>query len=452
MDKHTGGLNESEKYLSKLCKRTFLSLWSFPNLFRQKGSELCDLLVTCGDDIIIFSDKACQYPNTGNPELDWTRWFKRAVAASAKQLWGAQQWIQRHPDRIYHDSKCEKTLRKAITLNAESRIHLVLVAHGASAACVETYQGSGSLIIDNIIKGTENHTEPFKVGDIDPDKTFIHILDDFSLDILLETRDTISDFTNYLKKREQLLRLSVRIYSPGEEEMLGHYLEEMNEDGEHDFVLPASDKPGYAFRVGIWENFKTHHLRLSQIEADKISYFWDELIERFNRHTINDTQYFVTDGGYTDAEKAIRFLAQENRFNRRMLAASLIEMIQTTPKHLKKIRVANASRNNLYFVTLLFPYLPEYYQNNYDLYRELRRFYLTATVQVIRLQNPEAEHVVGIAMESGLKPTNSSEDLVYFDCSGWNDQLEKQVIQDQQELGILLNPKRFEINHKEYPD
>lgn len=452
MDKHIGGLNESEKYLSKLCRRTFLSLWSFPNLFRQRGSELCDLLVACGDDIVIFSDKACQYPNTGDPQLDWTRWFKRAVTASAKQLWGAEQWIKHHPDRIFQDSKCENILRKPITLTAETKIHLVLVAHGASAACVETYNGSGSLIIDNIIKGTENHTEPFKVGDVDPDRTFIHILDDFSLDILLETRDTIDDFTSYLKKREHLLRSRLRIYSPGEEEMLAHYLKEMNENGEHDFIFPATDQPGYAFKVGIWEDFKTHPLRLAQLHADQTSYFWDELIERFNRHTIGDTQYFVTEGGYTDAEKAIRFLAQESRFNRRMLAQSLIESIQTTPRHLKRIRVGAAGRKNLYYVTLLFPYLPEYYQANYDLYREYRRFYLTATVQVIRLLNPQAEHVVGIAMESGLKPTASSEDLVYFDCSGWNAELEIQVQQDQKELGILLKPKKIEISHKEYPD
>ncbi len=49
----------SERYLAKLADKTFLNLWSYPNLFIDKkdggkgnGKELCDLLVVCGDDII----------------------------------------------------------------------------------------------------------------------------------------------------------------------------------------------------------------------------------------------------------------------------------------------------------------------------------------------------------------------------------------------------------------
>jgi hypothetical protein len=59
------GFNESERYLAKLYQNTFLSFWSFLNLFRQPGQELCGLLVVCGDDTIILSDKFCEYPNTG---------------------------------------------------------------------------------------------------------------------------------------------------------------------------------------------------------------------------------------------------------------------------------------------------------------------------------------------------------------------------------------------------
>jgi hypothetical protein len=55
------GTTPSERYLAKLAAKTFLSLRSYPNLFIDKkegnkgtGKELCDLLVICGDDIIIF--------------------------------------------------------------------------------------------------------------------------------------------------------------------------------------------------------------------------------------------------------------------------------------------------------------------------------------------------------------------------------------------------------------
>jgi len=39
------GLTQAEKYLGKLCEKSFLSLWSYPGLFRKPGTELCDLLV-----------------------------------------------------------------------------------------------------------------------------------------------------------------------------------------------------------------------------------------------------------------------------------------------------------------------------------------------------------------------------------------------------------------------
>ena len=59
-----GGITDSERYLKNLCDHTFLSLWSYPNAYRdQKGSskgdgkELCDLLVVFENHVIIFSDK-----------------------------------------------------------------------------------------------------------------------------------------------------------------------------------------------------------------------------------------------------------------------------------------------------------------------------------------------------------------------------------------------------------
>jgi hypothetical protein len=43
------GLTTSEQYLAKLADKTFLNLWSYPNLYRDVGKELCDLLVVCGN-------------------------------------------------------------------------------------------------------------------------------------------------------------------------------------------------------------------------------------------------------------------------------------------------------------------------------------------------------------------------------------------------------------------
>ena len=60
--KKAAGLTASEKVLADICDRSFLSVWSYPNLFRTPAKELCDVLVVFGDNVVIFSDKSCAYP------------------------------------------------------------------------------------------------------------------------------------------------------------------------------------------------------------------------------------------------------------------------------------------------------------------------------------------------------------------------------------------------------
>jgi hypothetical protein len=90
------GITPSEKYLAKLADKTFLNLWSYPNLFIDKkeggtgvGKELCDLLVVCGDDIIILSDKSIEWQKTVDFHVAWSRWYRRAVEKSVAQIRGA---------------------------------------------------------------------------------------------------------------------------------------------------------------------------------------------------------------------------------------------------------------------------------------------------------------------------------------------------------------------------
>jgi hypothetical protein len=112
------GFTEAERYLRALCERTFLSMWSYPSVFRDQGrenggdgKEVCDLLVVFDDNILIFSDKQCKFPSGGDPKVNWGRWYKAAVRDSAKQIWGAERWIRSFPNRLFLDRKCEQRFR-----------------------------------------------------------------------------------------------------------------------------------------------------------------------------------------------------------------------------------------------------------------------------------------------------------------------------------------------------
>jgi hypothetical protein len=56
---------------------------------------------------------------------------------------------------------------------------------------------SGTLMFDSFLTGPDP-AQPFVVGWLDTARPFVHVLDDESLDILLTTCDTITDFVRYL--------------------------------------------------------------------------------------------------------------------------------------------------------------------------------------------------------------------------------------------------------------
>jgi hypothetical protein len=191
------GSTQSERYLAQLAERSFLNLWSYPGLFIDKknggngdGKELCDLLVVCGDHVLIFSDKTIAWPTSPDNQLSWKRWYKRAIWKSAQQIRGAERWINAFPDRIYLDRLCTTPLPIKLPPPERRKIHGIVVALGAGDACKKNFgDGTGSLMIAPAIAGDAHwnaeRVVPFAVGDIDPSGSFIHVLDDGSLDIVL---------------------------------------------------------------------------------------------------------------------------------------------------------------------------------------------------------------------------------------------------------------------------
>jgi len=143
----SSGLTPSERYLRSLCDRSFLTLWSYPNLYKAPGQELCDLLVVFGHHVIIFSDKSCDFPNTGNLKLDWSRWYRRSIKKSADQVFGAERWIRSHPDRIFTDSRCTQRFPLDLPPRDQVSFHRLVVALGAAERSRAHLGGSGSLML-----------------------------------------------------------------------------------------------------------------------------------------------------------------------------------------------------------------------------------------------------------------------------------------------------------------
>lgn len=456
------GVTTAERNLKKLCDHSFLSLWSYSNVYRDQGKqevggegkEVCDLLVVFEDHVIIFSDKDCAFPDSGDLSLDWQRWFRRAVQKSAEQIWGAERWITLRSDRLFLDRACIQPFPFDLPEVSTMKVHRVIVAHGASDRCRKELGGSGSLMLKPDVFDRQQTTdvderiEPFVIGQLDLSKGFVHIFDDTTLSIVLKTLDTIREFTTYLTQKEEFV-LSGRLgAAAGEEELLAFYLQ--NSDGlcNHCFKLPPG--PDMIFiGEGHWKNFLRSTQRRTQIEANSVSYAWDALIETFSANVIAGTLHNTSEVGLAAHEKRLRFLAREPRTRRRMLASSLMELMNKKQESGKAVRLVHPSNpGDPFYVFLLLD--RDVTRANMEEYRKIRQDLLVAYCMVTKLKFPKAKDVIGIATETGVS-VYRSEDIVHYDAREWSAEDKKQAEFFHIEGGLLKDISMSYSKEREFP-
>jgi hypothetical protein len=439
MDQGTGlpvvvrarGVTADERYLQRLCDRSFLSLWSYPTPFRDQkvggkgdGKELCDLIVVFGDDVLIFSDKGCAFPDSGDIKLDWSRWFRRAVVKAAEQGWGAERWLREHPERVFLDRTCMHPFLLHLPTPDRMRVHQIVVAHNVADRCKAHFRGgSGTLILNSDLGGKNQHADlascrPFEIGWLGG-ISFVHVLDDASIEILLGNRDTITDFIEYLRAKEQFLRAlkqrGARIFCTGEEELLAEFLMTTVEN-RHAFDFPPETDVVF-IQEGGWERFRESGQRAAQVAADRISYLWDEIIEKFNVNILGGSAYLAFPRSVADREKIMRFFAAETRVQRRFLSERLAEAIERCGPKQRFTRVLQPTYpGGPYYCYLV---LPNIYNSPPDEYRRIRGNLLEALCRVTKVVYPDALDIVGFATESSVE-TSRSEDSAYLDTRTWS--------------------------------
>jgi hypothetical protein len=352
-------VTRAEAYLGSLCEHSFLSLWSYPAVFRDQGKsgsgdgkEVADLLVVFENDIIVFSDKDIAWPKAKDLKVAWTRWHRRAILEGSVQLWGAERWISEHSDRLFLDRQCLVPFPLALPPGHSARIHLVLVAHGAAEACREFYGGSGSLLLTPPVGSAIGL--PFAVGDVDSSRTFVHVLDDTSLDIVMEHCDTVADFVAYLNAKEALVRSGRLLSAAGEEELVAHFLTHTDALGAHCFTFP-DDAAHVVLDEGHYDEFRKNPQLAAKQAADDVSCLWDSLIEEWSKNVLGGTLYFSSGSDVEHHERGLRILAREPRIRRRMLSRALVDMARDPSGH-KMRRVRIVSSGDRGWTVLCVPY------------------------------------------------------------------------------------------------
>jgi hypothetical protein len=154
-----------------------------------------------------------------------------------------------------------------------------------------------------------------------------------------------------------------------EEDLLAVYLQQMNEETEHDFVFPDLMDP-IVIPTGEWQRFASSRARLAQKKADEISRGWDWTIQNVAANIMGVTSYFSSHPEIETCQMPIRFMAREGRVRRRLLSESLMGLMRPLrPEQVAARVVLPSNPKDPYYVFLLVPPNPKLSESDYRIFR-----------------------------------------------------------------------------------
>lgn len=309
-------VTEGERALEALVRPSFLTPWMYPNLYYKKGKELADIIVRFGDVAIIISEKSKKFNYESSIEHVWGRWLKN-IGKAQDQIDGAERML-RKGQALYLDAKCTNPAPSFLTDHEPNDVYRIVVAQGCAEACSSLFgTEEPGLIIHSEVNGSAP-VLPFSYNPWKDEKIY-HVLNEYSANVVFSLIDTTRDLVDYLHEKERLLRSVESFSAHGEEQLVRHYVTNIDADGNHSFdaliKLIEDDKPNF---VMYDEEDYTSFQNSSELEQKRILDVPSYIVDKFVNH------FYPRIEGCADkeGEEALRILAELRRIERRMLGKS----------------------------------------------------------------------------------------------------------------------------------
>lgn len=451
------GLTDGERKVAQLCEQSFLKLWSYPNVFKQPGKELCDNLIFFDKTIILISEKTKQPFNydyslyghedaqtaIGYRHIDilWKRWSKE-LKSSEDQLNGAESWIKKYPDQIYLDSKCQNKFPLKLPDIKDITFIKISVING----------------LDKVNKLREKAWNGELEYDLPTDMVLfhinldniIHLLDDYTFPIMTRELDTITDFINFFQQKETFLKSRKTPMGILDLDLLPIYLQDIDYKRccfsfqqlealykKMDLVLIDSPEDPYQEFI---QDAKYKEIK----EQNKVSYLWDYLIDSCAQDAMNGL--LVVEQDINDTNKTLMIMAKETRLSRKLLAEAYIEVINNfdnTASHRGRA-IQSPYNKKIMYIFLQVNKIPE---EEYEEYRVRRRKFAEMYCEVINARFEKIENIIAIVSEPPKFNPCLSRDFILYPCKKLSHGDKVQIFKMQKKLNILTgsNP----INHKD---
>ncbi len=364
--------NKTEEVTFRICRTSFLSLWSYANPRGQNNAELCDVLVVCDPNVIIISVKDVTFKPEGDPEIQLTRWYRRAVLESIEQVYGAERWIT--SDRVAMVVRSDGTPGVEFPRRDRRRIHRVVIAIGGPVGA------------------------PLPFGHFG--KGFVHVFDAAIFETVLRTLDTVTDFSDYLAAKERLYQTSPEnVLCDGELDLLAWYLGNARTFSMLEPILPPPNA---------WNRLASSAEFSAKREADEDSYLWDVIIEMVS-HDIADGTLEISQP-LSECEQIVRVMAREPRLSRRVLSQALWQFFDRARADGWASRMAKSPNRNVGYVFLA---------RNAAVSKDQRAKELRVRCLIARATLPDVQTIVGLATEVPGTAPHISWVVTCFDPPSW---------------------------------
>lgn len=419
-----------EEYVNEIAYNSFIKFWCFPNPKDENGDkkEICDLLILFDEICLIISVKNYSFKG------DHKRYFKRTIDKAIKQIYGAERKL----------------------FNSSYQIEFIHPERGNYNFNPDEYKKIFRLII-NLGEGELFYI----IGSDEINKDFIHIFNKDAFDTIFHELDTISDFVEYIEKREELFKRKdvMALPAPDENYTPETNIEFLNFSNRRDFnnkksiTITGSEKDLLAHYfhfnkdfsssiksdeyTGIWLDLEgewEEYIESKKVKAKKVedeqSYFIDELVKR---EIIN----------LTDGDKISKVLLSFNRFERRLISKTFISFYEKY----------NSTATNKYFMA--------------KRYTEVKNWGIVCFIYSSNVEDNKAEYAMDLAVDGfSLRTKHKMKNILCIatranltqfkfslsEITAFSEEKIKQVEDDCKHLNWFQDLKIIEFNEKEYPE
>ena len=253
--------------------------------------------------------------------------------------------------------------------------------------------------------------------------------------------DTVYDFSRFLDaKIDAINKLQSLIYC-GEEDLLAHYFLNYDE-AEKRYLIGSKDNnyDSVFIEEGSWKDFIELDIYKNKKHADKVSYFWDQLIQKTCQNALDGT--LLGNADLLRGRSAIHEMAKEPRFVRRAISKKMLESVERFPSS-KDTMMRSVNLMPSFFPNKAYVFLQIMATNDIRLrpdYREFRQRMLEVACGAAKNMQKNLEVVVGIAVDAPKFHKEISEDFLLMDCSNWTDGMKNEYAELNKVLGFFASP------------